>query len=128
MIINKKRLFRVLIIVVLGLETNVDVVLGSLESVYLLLLCFLVLLLQVLPNHFQHHKDPTNALHVHDKIFAFAFRHIAEAHGHPGHIMCLAIGDDPTPLWERGIVRAGAATIYARYERSGYCSIKGCSK
>lgn len=70
---------------------------------------------------------PTDVLHLGGRIFAFAFRHIAEQHGHPGHIMCLALGEDPTPLHERGIVRAGAATLYAQQPKgSETVNILGC--
>jgi len=72
-------------------------------------------------------SNPSDILHIGGRVFTLAYKGIAGAHGHPGHIMCLLIGEDPTPSHMRGIVRAGAATIYAQYKRnSNVVDILGC--
>ena len=63
-------------------------------------------------------NDPSDIMQIEGRIFAIAFRYKAEQQGHPGHILTLSLGEDPTPLYKRGIVRAGTFTIYAEYPRS----------
>jgi hypothetical protein len=70
---------------------------------------------------------PSDVLHVKGRVFVYAFKGVAAQHGHPGHIMSLLIGQDPTPAHLRGIVRAGAATIYGQYNRAtNMVDIFGC--
>ncbi len=61
--------------------------------------------------------EPSDILLIDGRIFAVAYRDGAVQHGHPGFIITLRLGEDPTPKWKRGVVRAGAATIYAEYPR-----------
>ncbi|UCB59141.1 MAG: LamG domain-containing protein, partial [Thermoplasmatales archaeon] len=72
--------------------------------------------------------EPTSFVHLTGRIFAIGFRYYAEGSGHPGHIMTLKIGEDPTPIHERGIVRAGAATVYAQFPKGpdNIVKIYGC--
>ena len=62
--------------------------------------------------------EPSDILHIDDgRVFAVAYRDGGVGHGHPGFLITMRIGEDPTPEYKRGVVRAGAATLYAEYPR-----------